>query len=93
MTAHSFRLFVADDTLNSALAIANLTALCEAWLPNRYGIEVVDVLREPDRALLDDVAMTPTLLRIVPTPRVRILGTLTDTKAVMAALGLGPGAA
>jgi circadian clock protein KaiB len=46
-----FRLYVAEDTQNSVQAVANLTAICRASLPDRYEIEVVNVLKEPKRAL------------------------------------------
>lgn len=84
-----FVLFVAGDTPNSALAIANLTGLCRAHLPGRYTIETVDVFREPQRALAEGIFMTPTLVRLAPGPLVRIVGTLVQTQTVLQALGLG----
>jgi len=83
-----FRLFVAGDALNSAQALANLTALCLAHLPDRHEIEVVDVFREPGRALAESVFMTPTLLKLAPFPDRRIVGTLSQTQPVLQALGL-----
>jgi circadian clock protein KaiB len=83
-----FRLYVAGDTQNSALAIANLTALCRAHLPNRYALDVVDVFREPNRALADHVVMTPTLIKLAPSPVRRIIGTLSQTESVLQTLGL-----
>jgi diguanylate cyclase (GGDEF)-like protein len=83
-----FRLFVAGDTSNSLEAISNLRALCQAYLPNRYTIEIVDVIQESARALADGIFMTPTLLRLGPLPRRRIVGTLTQRLAVLQALGL-----
>jgi circadian clock protein KaiB len=83
-----FRLFVADHTQNSRQAIANLRSLCKEQLPDRHSIEIVDVLREPARALAAGVFMTPTLLRISPVPVVRIVGTLSQTPTVLLALGL-----
>ncbi len=59
-TIFKFRLYIAGDTQNSVQALANLTALCEVRLSNHYEIEVVDVLREPKRALADAIFMTPT---------------------------------
>jgi circadian clock protein KaiB len=61
-----FRLYVAGDTQNSAQAVANLVALCQAHLPDRHEIEVVDVFREPKRALADGIFMTPTLVKLGP---------------------------
>jgi circadian clock protein KaiB len=83
-----FRLYVADHTQNSVRAIANLAALCREHLPQGHEIEIVDVLKEPDRALVDGIHMTPTLVRLSPAPLLRIVGTLSDTAAVLRTLGL-----
>jgi circadian clock protein KaiB len=84
-----FRLYVAGDAQNSAQAVANLNALCRAHLPDRCDIEVVDVFREPKRALADGILMTPTLVKLAPSPAPkRIVGTLSQTQPVLQALGL-----
>jgi circadian clock protein KaiB len=83
-----FRLYVAGDAHNSAQAAANLTALCRAHLQGRYEIEVVDVFREPKRALADGILMTPTLVKLAPSPGRRIVGTLCQTQHVLQALAL-----
>lgn len=83
-----FRLYVAGDAVNSSLALANLRALCQAHLAGRHEIEVVDVFREPHRALEDSVFMTPTLVKLAPAPVRRIVGTLTQLQPVLQAIGL-----
>jgi circadian clock protein KaiB len=83
-----FRLYVADHTPNSALALTNLTALCRTYLPNRHEIEVVDVFRKPQRALTDGIFMTPTLIKLAPSSIVHVVGTLGDTQQTLKALGL-----
>ena len=83
-----FRLYVAGDAQNSAQAVANLTAICHTYLPDRHDIEVVDVFREPKRALVDGILMTPTLVKLAPSPVRRIIGTLSQTQPVLQALGL-----
>ncbi len=85
---HKFRLFVADGADNSVQAKANLAAICHAHLPGRYEIEVVDVFRDPERALAEGVFMTPTLVRLSPSPVRRIIGTLAQTQTVVQTLGL-----
>jgi circadian clock protein KaiB len=87
-STYKFRLYVADDTMNSAQATANLQALCKTHLPNRHEIEIVDVFKDPQRAILEGIRMTPTLLRLAPLPIRRIVGTLVDTQRVMETLGL-----
>ena len=85
-----FRLYVAGGAQNSAQALANLGALCRLYLPDRHEIEVVDVFREPKRALADGILMTPTLVKLTPSPVQRIVGTLSQTQTVLQALGLEP---
>jgi circadian clock protein KaiB len=85
---HKFRLFVAADTLNSEQAVTNLAAICKMHLVGCHEIEVVDVFKEPDRALAEGIRMTPTLLKLAPPPQRRIIGTLADGERVLHTLGL-----
>jgi circadian clock protein KaiB len=85
----AFRLYVAGDAPNSLQAIANLTQLCETHLPDRYEIEIVDVLLQPKRALTEAIYMTPTLVTDSPYPGHRIVGTLSQTEPILQILGLG----
>ena len=86
--AYNFRLYLAGEAVNSAQALANLHALCREHLAGRHSIEVVDVFRDPARALADGIFMTPTLLRLAPAPLRKIVGTLGDTATLMQALDL-----
>ena len=83
-----FLLYVAGDTQNSSQATANLNSLCQANLDGRYEIEIVDVFREPKRAMDDSIFMTPTVIKLSPLPVKRIVGTLTQINTVLQALGL-----
>jgi circadian clock protein KaiB len=85
---YKFRLYVADHTTNSSQAIENLHALCRTHLSGRHEIEIVDVFKEPQRALLEGIRMTPTLLRLAPLPIRSIVGTLMDTQRVLETLEL-----
>ncbi|MDO9106304.1 MAG: circadian clock KaiB family protein [Methylovulum sp.] len=84
----NFRLYVAGDALNSAQALANLTNLCKTRLPDRHQIEVVDVYLEPKRALADGIFMTPTLIKLTPTPTRKIVGSLNPMQPMLLLLGL-----
>ena len=83
-----FQLYVAGDARNSAQALANLAALCRTHLPDRNEIEVVDVFKDPKRALAEGIFMTPTLIKLAPSPARKIVGTLSQTQLVLQALGL-----
>lgn len=84
----TLRLYVAGDAPNSLLARDNLRTLLSAMPPDAVSLEVIDCLREPQRALRDGVLVTPTLVRMAPTPRRTIVGTLSDAARVVLALGL-----
>jgi circadian clock protein KaiB len=88
-----FRLYIADETLNSGQAVANLRAICNRYLPGRHKIELVDVFKESDRALEDRIFMTPTLVKLEPGPVTRVVGTLSQINLVLQVLGLEEAAA
>ena len=92
-TMYRFRLYVAGDAQNSSFAISNLALICKTCLAGRFETEVVDVFKEPRRALDDRVFMTPTLVTLAPGNVHRIVGTLSDQKTVLLALGLDGAAA
>ena len=87
LAAHSFRLYIAGDAMNSAHALANLQALCRSHLAGHHSIEVVDVFSDPQRALAERIFMTPTLIRLAPLPLRRVVGALSDTAILMQAAG------
>jgi circadian clock protein KaiB len=84
----TFRLYVADHTQNSMQALSNLTAFCREYLPDCHHVEIVDVLRQPKRALDDGIFMTPTLVVLAPAPIRRIVGTLTQPLTLLQTLKL-----
>lgn len=86
-----FRLYIAGDAPNSEQAVANLAAFCRAHLVDRHKIEIVDVFRDPKRALADGIFMTPTLIKLTPSPIRRIVGTLSQTRIILVTLGLEVG--
>lgn len=83
-----FSLYIAGDAMNSAHALTNLQTICREHLPGRHVIDVVDVFRQPKRALSEGIFMTPTLVKSAPGPVRKIVGTLSDATTVLQALGL-----
>jgi len=80
------RLYVAGDAPNSLRAVSNAKALCDQHFASRYELEVVDVLKHPRRAQADGVVVTPTLLKLQPLPGQRLVGSLSDSVAVLLTL-------
>lgn len=84
------RLYVAGQTPKSITALANLQRLCDNNLAGRYHIEVVDLQAQPHLARRDDIVVVPTLVRQVPLPIRKIIGDLSNTERVLAALDVRP---
>jgi len=84
------RLYVAGSAPNSVKAIANLQAICGRYLKDGYKLEIVDVCEHPRRALAEGVLVTPSLAKVSPAPSANVIGNLSDTRSVLAALGLPP---
>jgi circadian clock protein KaiB len=85
------RLYVAGRAPNSVKAIANLQAICGRYLKDCYKLEIIDVCEHPRRALADGVIVTPSLTKVSPVPASNVIGNLSDTRSVLAALGCSPG--
>jgi circadian clock protein KaiB len=81
------RLYVAGQAPNSILAIANIKAICEGHYLPGYKLEIVDLMEHPLRGLQDGIVVTPTLVRLLPKPARKVIGTLSDQKQVLLALG------
>jgi circadian clock protein KaiB len=81
-------LYIANGAPNSLQAVANLTAICKGLPPRSFVLEVIDVLSDPLRALADGILVTPSLNKVSPSPRARLVGNLSDRPTVLRALGL-----
>ncbi len=85
---YKFILYVAGTSPNSAEAEANLRALCAQHLGEGHEVEIVDVLKTPERALADKVLVTPMLVKVSPPPVARVAGRLHPWQALSVILGL-----
>ena len=77
------RLYVANNTPQSAIAYRNLKKLCELHLAGRYSLEVIDLVKNPERAKADCILAVPTLVRNMPTPIRKFIGNLADSARVL----------
>ena len=84
------RLYIAGQTPRSFAAFANLKKICEEYLPGRYKIEVIDLLKYPQLAAGDQIMAIPTLVRNLPEPLRRIVGDLSNTERTLVGLQLRP---
>ena len=85
---YDLRLYVAGQTPKSMAAFANLKQICEIHLAGKYRIEVVDLMKKPQRARDDEIIAIPTLVRRLPEPIRKIIGDLGDQERTLVGLEL-----
>jgi circadian clock protein KaiB len=81
-------LYVAGQTPKSLAAIANLRRICDDNIRTCFHVEVVDLQKDPQRAKDDQIVAIPTLVRKLPPPMKKIIGTLSDEENVLVGLNL-----
>jgi circadian clock protein KaiB len=84
------RLYVAGQTQKSITALENLKKICEDRLKNRYKIEVIDLLLNPQLSREHQILAIPTLVRKLPVPVRKIIGDLSNTERVLIGLDIKP---
>jgi circadian clock protein KaiB len=82
------RLYIAGNTQKSMTAFENLKKYCELHLADRYSIEVIDLLVQPQLAAGDQILAIPTLVRKVPAPIRKIIGDLSNEAKVLVGLDI-----
>jgi len=80
------RLYVAGQTPKSLAAFANLKNICEEHLHGQYSIEIIDLSKQPNLAIEDNIIALPTLVRKLPPPIKKIIGDLSNTEKVLVGL-------
>ncbi len=85
---YQLRLHIVDTTRSSTQAIQELEALLEDKFKGQYSLEIIDVLTNPGLAEVDKVLATPTVIKLAPGPKTRIVGGLSDHEKVLDGLGL-----
>ncbi|WP_149241757.1 circadian clock KaiB family protein [Dyadobacter sp. 32] len=86
------RLYVAGKTTKSVTALSNLKRYCEKHLKDKYIIEVIDLLVQPQLAEGDQILAIPTLVKKVPEPIRKIIGDLSNEEKVLVGLNIRPAA-
>ncbi|MBW1654724.1 circadian clock KaiB family protein [Flavobacterium quisquiliarum] len=87
-TKHKFKLFVSGMSVKSGHAIENLRKICDTYLKNNYELEIVDISRDKEQAVIHQIVAIPTLIKTQPEPKRIILGDLSDKEKVLYILNL-----
>lgn len=87
-TKHKFMLFVSGMSVKSGHAIENLRKICDQYLTDNYELEIIDISRDTEQALIHQIVAIPTLIKTNPAPKRIILGDLSDKEKVLRILNI-----
>lgn len=85
---YHLKLFVAGDEPNSRIAIETLKNICDTYLQGNYSLELIDVLKDYNKALENKIYFAHTLIITTPKSQFRIIGSLSNTRKLHEILGL-----
>lgn len=80
---YDLKLYICGSSMTSKQAETNLRNMCKEFLEGNYTLEVIDVLKDTDRANADNILATPALIKAKPSPSIRIIGDISDSEAVL----------
>lgn len=83
------RLYLSSRSANGTSVAQAFRSATERLPREAVQMEVIDVFKDPARAQRDRVIATPTLIKVEPGPEMRLIGSLSDSDAILRYLGLG----
>jgi circadian clock protein KaiB len=82
------RLYVAGMGPKSMQAIDNIKRILEEYLPDRYQLDIIDIYQNPIFAKDGQIVAAPTLIKELPPPLRKLIGSMSDTKRVLVGMDL-----
>lgn len=80
------RLFVSGHSALTEQILKTLQGVLESSRYSPYTLQMIDVSKNPEQAEADQIAATPTLVRISPQPIKRLVGELDNPRAILSLL-------
>ena len=85
---YELRLYVAGLTPQSQRAIKHVMAVCQEHLLGRYDLQVIDIYQQPVLAKGAQIIAVPTLIKQLPLPLRKLIGSMADAEKVLVGLDL-----
>jgi circadian clock protein KaiB len=85
---YTLRLYVAGLSPRSQEAIRAISAICKEHLADRYDLEVIDIYQHPQMAKDEQIIAAPTLIKKLPLPLRKIIGSMVDKEKVLVGMDL-----
>ena len=77
------RLYIIKQTPRSGKIIRKLKKTLDDKSNDQYSLEIISVLDNPERADQDMILATPTLIRVSPEPKKRIIGDFSSSEKLL----------
>jgi circadian clock protein KaiB len=82
------RLYIAGMTPRSQEAVRTVTAICQEHLAGRYDLQVIDIYQQPVLAKGEQIIAAPTLIKKLPLPLRKLIGSMANEEKVLVGLDL-----
>lgn len=82
------RLYVAGMGPKSIQAIDNIKRIFEEYTPGKYQLEVIDIYQHPVFAKDGQIVAAPTLIKELPPPLRKLIGSMANTEKVLVGMDL-----
>ena len=89
-TMYVLKLYIAGLSLKSTQAITNIKRICDNQLKGRCDLEVIDIYQQPVLAKGEQIIAVPTLIKKLPLPLRRLIGSMADVERILFGLDLKP---
>lgn len=77
------RLFISSKNPQAEKTLTTIHQLLEQGLTSPYTLKVIDISQNPEQATINQISVTPTLVRVAPKPVKRIVGQFDDIPRVL----------
>jgi len=84
------RLYIAGLTPRSREALRAVSEICQQELAGRCDLEVIDLYQHPTLAQGEQIVAVPTLIKKLPLPLRRFIGSMVDKEKILVGLDLRP---
>ncbi len=84
------RLYIAGMTPRSREALRTVSEICHQELAGRCDLEVIDLYQHPTLAQGEQIVAVPTLIKKLPLPLRRFIGSMVDKEKLLVGLDLRP---
>jgi len=84
-------LYVAGMNSKSLQAVENIKRICDEYLPGRYQLDVIDIYQQPILARDGQIVAAPTLIKELPLPLRKLIGSMSDTDRVLVGMDVQKG--